>query len=394
MFKTAAIYIIFTALGRSGAFLLLPLLTSSMSKSDFGILAIFSNLMILFTPIISLNANITLSRNFSEENKLLISELENNSLLLFLILIIISTSLLVFPESNEYWDIIFLSLVSSLVGAFAAIHLMNYQLNHDAKSFGITQIIGMLGNVIVTLSFYILDELNYLTRALAILIGLYAPFYKEINRSILSFRPRKIKNKWIREGAKLYPLSILTWFLLQSDKLIMSNIFGLSVAGGYFFIYTLCLPLYLILNGLSRVIYTYIYQYKNDLVYQVKYLTAFTLISFLISILYLPLASFGLEMFIDEKFHQDQIFIFPTICYILISHVAASVQTLLISRGDNKNVTIYTLMAVLSYGAFVFFFGQTDPVYIVYGVSVGYLVLMFMLTVNIIRIKRREGVLC
>ncbi|EGU56696.1 hypothetical protein VINI7043_17629 [Vibrio nigripulchritudo ATCC 27043] len=79
MFKTALIYIIFTAIGRSGAFLLLPLLTVNMTKTDFGYLAVFSNLMICFTPIISINGNIILSRNFSSDNKFLLENLQNNS---------------------------------------------------------------------------------------------------------------------------------------------------------------------------------------------------------------------------------------------------------------------------------------------------------------------------
>ncbi|PJC86308.1 hypothetical protein CSW98_08805 [Vibrio sp. HA2012] len=392
MFKTAFTYIIFTALGRSGAFVLLPLLTVNMSKDDFGYLSIFSNLMIFFTPLISMNGNITLSRNFNTDNKLIISHLQNNSIFVFIVAMVFALMAWLFIP--VYGELIILSLMASLFGSFSALHLMKLQLNNNAKRFGILQLIGMIGNILITLLFFFLNELDYFTRACAIIVGLYLPFCREINNSIYRMSLKIINKKWIIEGFKLYPLSLMTWFLLYSDKLFMGKLHSVDEAGGYFLIYTLCLPLDLCLNGFGRVIYTSIYRNRENVKMQFKYIAIFSLITVSGSFLYVPIAKIGLEYFIDEKFHSDAKFIFPMVLYILLSHIASMIQTVLISTGDNINVSKFNLIAIMVYASLLFIFGTDKPINVPFCVVAGYSVLIFMLLAKVSYKTRCEEKLC
>ncbi|EGU56695.1 hypothetical protein VINI7043_17624 [Vibrio nigripulchritudo ATCC 27043] len=271
---------------------------------------------------------------------------------------------------------------------------MKLQLNNDAKGFGILQLVGMTVNISITLLFFALNELDYLTRALAIVVGLYLPFYREINSSLYRFSIKLLEKKWIVEGTKLYPLSIMTWFLLHSDKLLIGKLHGMDTAGGYFLIYSLCLPLDLCLNGFGRVIYTSVYRNKEKIKTQSRFVAIFSLIAIGGSAFYIPIANFGLEFFIDDKFHSDAKFILPIVMYVVLSHIASMIQTMLISTGNNLSVSKHNLIATLVYVFSLLIFGADNSTYVPFCVVAGYSVLICTLLIKVIYKAKNEEKVC
>lgn len=241
LFRNAGIYTIGHILNAAIPFLLMPVLTRYLSPEDYGVTAMLTVLMGIYTPFVGINLPGFVSVAYFKKNlnfSLVISTafgLLMVSLLIAIIVTIIGrdiiSDLAQFP-SDWLWVVILLCFTNFFIMVLQNIQ----QVKGYAKEYTIIQLGQTSINLLLSLCFVVLFAMNWQGRIWAqVLTGIV--FMLVAARLLYSWRLLKWQfsfdymHKSLAFGLPLIPHALCGFFVLAADRLFISNMVGLSEVG-------------------------------------------------------------------------------------------------------------------------------------------------------------------
>lgn len=223
------------------SFLLLPLYTSYLITSEFGIVDLITSYVTLLVPIITLELEMSVFRylvdvrNKSDETKKLISNnflILLSSLLLFIVLYLLVTT---FWSFDYRFLILFCIVVCTLSGNF----LQVARGLGDTVGYAVSCIITGITTVILNVLFIVVFKWGafgmILSMALANLFCAMFLFIKErlYKKMDFSLSDKKLRKEMYKYSIPLVPNGVSWWVVNISDRTIISVVLGAAFNGIY-----------------------------------------------------------------------------------------------------------------------------------------------------------------
>lgn len=242
--KSTMVYTTGDAIGKAIPFFLLPIVTRYLTTSDFGILSNFSVAVQIFTAICALNTYSALTVSYytlnEEERPHYISNLIYLMCMLALVCLVGVT---LFSKHITHmlgislpWQI--LAIVSSLATSIFMLYTSVLRMEKRSVMFSGVQALQALVAALLAIYFVVILRWNWQGRVLSMVAGALLSLMLSLwllSKEHQVFKKFDVNN--IREafvfGLPLLPHTLSFWFKSGVDKIILTNIVGLSANGVY-----------------------------------------------------------------------------------------------------------------------------------------------------------------
>lgn len=294
--NNAAIYTLANVAGSAVPFLLLPLLTRILSPAEYGIVSMYSTLLVALGAVAGLSVHGAVSVRMFDKST-------NQSQYLGTVLQILSFSLvlvLCLITLCATWLSKWLGLPSQwlIFGVFAAgaqflinIRLVIWQIEGKALYFGVFQLTQVVINVLLSLALVFLVKLGWEGRLAGISIALYLCGLWGIATLVYAkrihwkFNPKYAKDA-LRFGIPLIPHAIGSLLIGLGDRLIIANQLDLNAVGIYTAAMQLGLVISIIADAISKAFSPWIYGCLADNDFRQKHrVVCFTYLYWLVLLL-------------------------------------------------------------------------------------------------------------
>lgn len=279
LLKGIGVYLTSNILNALIPFFLLPILTRSLSIEEYGQVVMFQTFLSAVSVIVGLNAIGAANRKYYDGGVDQIVLMKFNGscchilLVSFLFLsfvgIIFKAQLAKILSIPEWW--VFYAILAASFLFITNMRLGQWQIRNKAKSFGLLQVGGGIGNMLLSVIFVVLLHLNGEGRIDAIVISsaLTAVFsmallYRDRLIDIFSFRLEYIKEA-LHFGVPLLPHSFGMLLLSMSDRFIINHKLGVSEVGIYMVALQLSSALAVIFDAINKAFIPWLfYGLKNE----------------------------------------------------------------------------------------------------------------------------------
>jgi O-antigen/teichoic acid export membrane protein len=330
LIKNAFIYTLTDVINKAIPFLLLPILTKYLSPSEYGLVATFSTFMMITSIIIELNMSNAINIFFfgSEKEKLNIY-IVNTILISLLITIISLLSISLFSQyfSNllsisDNW--IYLGIVTVFFQFITTINLVLWQAEHEAKKYGLYQILQTILNLFLTILLVVYfkfgAEGQILAQTSSIILFSFFSLFILYKRNYLKYTISiNYMKDAIKFGLPLIPLSLSGWLRTGADRLLLTNIIGTAATGIYVVGFQFGMIISILSIAFNKAFNQFLYKKlsninpseKNQLViFSYIYFTLILFLALIVSIV----SPWIIKNFLDEKY-INSIEIVPWICF-------------------------------------------------------------------------------
>jgi O-antigen/teichoic acid export membrane protein len=271
--KNSLVYLITDGINKAIPFLLLPFLTYYLTADDYGIITNF-NVLVQILSVLYLSTAAALPVMYYKLDKKQYSIYLSNMIILNTITIFIVSIILIVSNSllTQALKLSFLfQIITILVVWFSSITNMNmilWRCEERAILFGKYQISQSLLNVLSTIFFVIILLLTWKGR-------IYSYLMSSVVFGIISFFIIKKKGYWKFNISKEYlkhmilfaiplmPHALSFWFKSGADKILLTNMCGLSENGLYSVAITLGAIVTMVLVSFNNAFSPYLYKKLN-----------------------------------------------------------------------------------------------------------------------------------
>lgn len=242
LLKSTIIYSISDIIGKAIPFILLPIVARYLSTSDFGILTNFSVAAQIFIAVCALNTYSALSVSYHKLDKgVLGSYLSNLIYLISLISIVCFVLTNVFSGVIEHYLGISrlwqnLAIVSAFGTAVFSLYTSLLRMQENVLKFSAYQIFQSLIGGILAVVFVVVMKWNWEGRILSIVLAAVITLLIIIWNMVKDrFLFKRIDLRQIKDafyfGLPLLPHTLSFWFKSGVDRIIITNLVGLSANG-------------------------------------------------------------------------------------------------------------------------------------------------------------------
>lgn len=349
-------YSFINVLNASIPFILLPVLTTYLSPSDYGTLSLFQLLMLISTPIILMNTQGLLTIEYSKlsftEFQNLVSSMVVISIFGFLFLEVLffifeRYILYYFHVPQEYLYFIPLFI---LLQAIPMIVPIIFQAKKEPINFGKYKISMTIVNISLTLLFVIVFSYGWEGRLFGI-VGSFSLFTLVGFAILIKLRLLKLHicivsiKKSLAFGVPLIPHSIAGVFLTMSDRVFLVNMVNESSVGIYSVAFQMASVITILFSSINQAWAPNLFEKLNEnpsmleKMEIVKTTYKIMLLMFGITVLFLFVLPYIFDIFIDEsyseaKFLIDYIaiaFLFQGFYYMVTNYIFYSKKNYLLS---------------------------------------------------------------
>ncbi|MCF2498832.1 lipopolysaccharide biosynthesis protein [Dyadobacter chenhuakuii] len=244
LFRNSLLYVITDAINKAVPFLILPLLTYYLLPADYGIVAnynVYVNFLVIF---IGISVQSIISVNFYKLDKSEIGKYIFN--IFFVIAITLSTcGLVIFLFNKQIEDFLSVGTIFVVSGlaiglsqVLSSINLIIWRLEERPLSFGSYQISQTVCDVGISLVLITVFDMGWRGRLIG--IGTSSVIYGFISIFLLwkrGYLNAFFNKNYIKEifgfCLPLVPHALSIWARAGSDRLIVSNLAGVSASGIY-----------------------------------------------------------------------------------------------------------------------------------------------------------------
>jgi O-antigen/teichoic acid export membrane protein len=353
LIKHGGIYTISNVVNASIPFLLLPVLTRYLSKSDYGIIATFQYLIAFFIPIIGLNTQASVIRRQYDTEKIDFAKyvttciviLLVNTLLLIVLLIPLSpfiSDIAEFP-STWFWTIITVTFFQYLFTLVLGIWQANGKIYRYASFQNFQTALNFFASLLLIISF----QMNWQGRVLAqtvsmVVFGALAllMLYK------MGFLKGQISKKYFIDALKfalpLIPYSFSGWVLYTMDRIFINNMIGLDETGLYSVAFQISMIINLLQLSFNTAWVPWFYKQvrKNEASLNlkiVKFTYAFIIANFLFAFLLILAAPLFFKFFLGKDFYQAGDYLW----WLALAQAASAIHVITVSYINLHNKNIY-----------------------------------------------------
>lgn len=263
--KNSSIYLTANLLNAAIPFLLLPILTRYLTVEEYGQIAMFQMLLSGLSTFIGLNSIGSATRKFyddvSEKNLKVFNGtcfqlLITSSLLCVILVFFLKDKLSQFLAIPVNW--IYIAILISIFTYITTFLLTQWQINNQAKKFGILQVSGSLINMLLSLQLVILLKEGAEGRVNAQLLSVFIIaflsiiiLYRKKIITIFSFNFNYLKEA-LFYGTPLIPHHIGIFFISAIDRFFINKEMGLEKAGIYMVAMQLSSALTILFDAINK----------------------------------------------------------------------------------------------------------------------------------------------
>jgi len=325
LLHSAGIYTATNILNSAIPFLLLPILTRYLSPEDYGIVAMFTIAVSVVSVFTGLNVHGAIGRQYFERDKINFPKYITNclyifaisSFFIFLVLLIFQRFISSITEIPQRW--LWAVWVVSVGDFVILVNLTLWQVQVKPLSYGIYKILITIGNLGLSILFVVFLTMKWQGRILAqvLVMGSF---------SLISFFILK-KGKWVEKGfskdyvqdalkfgVPLVPHAIGGIAIVMTDRLLITNMIGISDTG----IYTVGAQIGMIIglaeDSFNRAWVPFLYDKlsKGDYASKikiVKFTYLYNVLIILVALLLGLLAPWFLSVFVGKDFRGAGIYV-------------------------------------------------------------------------------------
>jgi len=360
--KNISLYTFLNLIYSSVPFILLPILTNHLSKSEYGIVDMFTNISFIVTPLIGLNIGASVIRYYFDRHKIDFSIFIYN-ILLFLILFgllltLVSTCLsLVFSDflnkENIPYLIIPLAVIYALFSQIIEVTLSVWRAQEKPVNFGVFRILKTIFDFGISIYFIIVLRYGWEGR---VYISVIVSIIFAILALILLNSSIKIKRKYnkrylkiaINYSAPLILHSIGGYIISFSDRFIILYYLGINQVGIYAVAYQIGMVMSFINNSFNQAWTPYFFSIlkENDSAKKIKlqqYNKYYILLMISLAIIIYLFVPFIYKFFIGKEFNADPQIVF----WILLGYAFNGMYKVLVNYmfyyKNTKKLSFITL---------------------------------------------------
>jgi O-antigen/teichoic acid export membrane protein len=304
---------------------LLPILTTYLSKEDYGVVSIFQVLTMVVLPLIGFNAHAALEREYYNQKRNFSIYVTN---CLFLLIVAGVTFVMLFLSAQTFLSDLtdFPSEFLWTVPVYCVFHngceilLSFWRVHNRASAYGIFRIARTLIEIGVSVLLVVVFSRGWLGRVSgmtfsATLFGLIAVFILYQART-LRFR---ILGDYIQDilkfGVPLIPHTLGGVIIIYSDRIFITNMLGLTETGSYTVGYQVAMAIYLLQSSFNLAWVPWFYNKLNNkdtlIQKQIVNITYWYFLAILTCALLLTVATPLIFMiFINESYNDSIQFVF------------------------------------------------------------------------------------
>lgn len=392
----SAIYIGFDVLNKAIPFLLLPIMTKYLSPEEYGSLASFQAMVVLFMIMISLETHSSIGINYYRLSK---EQLNHYIMGVIAITVFISVLLLlsiVVSNAFNLLPILFnvnyylLAVIISLLSLLGQINLILYRFSENPIAFGMVNFLSVIGGTIVSLYLVISMHYGWEGRAFGMLIGVlilaFFFFRLLVQDKIIS---QKINFEYIKDSLKIgipiIPHALAGFARSGADRFILVGLVGISSVGIYGVSFQIASVIMILASGINMAWTPYFYKQlalssinKEQLV-KYSYVIIFGFILF--AVLYLFVIDFIFYHFINKAYSEGKMlailisfgFSLEIVYYIFVNYLFYMKKTIYISYS--------TFLSAVAYFGFLY---MLTPIYGLIGIGIAFILSYLISTVLII----------
>lgn len=317
LIKSSGIYTLANIINKSIPFFLLPVLTSYLTPTDYGIVSMFTVLLGIVLPFMGLNSNASISRKFYDDNKDFSLYLSTALYILiassfFVLLIFVIFSNEIAQVSGFPKDYMLLVVLGGFGNSIIQLTLTLWRVREKPVQFGIFQIAQTILNVVISLILVVgaaqgwQGRVNGQLIAISVFacIGLLFVIKKEKIKFNYSMEYAK---DLVSYGVPLIPHALGAFIITMTDRIFITNMIGINETGVYTVAFQIGMIIQLLQDSFNKAWIPYLFSNLKEGTEKIKQkLVKITYIYFviilLITILLSVLAPFVVNVFIGEAF--------------------------------------------------------------------------------------------
>ena len=262
--KKSSIYILVSIFSGALSFLLLPILTNHLSPEDYGVFELYRSLISLMQGFMIFGTNTLIFGNFFKWTKLELKIFLHNSIFIFLMLLIILSSLSLISGINSYLfnefslplSIVLTGLITVFFQSVTSLQTTIFQIKGKAIKYAFFTAGFSLITFVITYILVVHYSLNWHGPVISILLASLI-FFIITNFNFLKLG---IKINYPLSKLKLifflgFPLiftHVTGWIIEAFDKIMISSILSNSATGNYSANYKFSMIVFLVQVGVLR----------------------------------------------------------------------------------------------------------------------------------------------
>jgi len=347
-------------------FLLLPFLTTYLTKTEYGIIDVFTNISFIITPLIGLNVSASIIRYYFEKNKFDFSVFIYN-IILFLILFGIGLSIITFALSYLFSDfleqenipyiIIPLAVLYALFSQVIEVTLSIWRAQEKPLKFGLFRIIKTITDFGISIYFIVFLKYGWEGR---VYVSVFVAFTFSILAIIMLKSAINIKKKYnkrylkiaINYSAPLILHSIGGYIISFSDRFIILYYLGIEEVGRYAVAYQIGMVMSFINSSFNQAWTPYLFSIlkennvkkkikiqKYNKYYFILMLVLALIIYFVVPIIY--------DFFIGKEFEADP----QIVLWVLLGYAFNGMYKIIVNYmfyyKNTKKLSLITIISSL-----------------------------------------------
>lgn len=314
LIKNTMIYAISDIIVKSIPFLMLPVITSYLNQDEYGMLALFNNLVEIMTVIILLGANAFFRVEFFKgryDTFELLAELflgvkKRAKILSILNIIII---VIFFRNSEYFWFIIIpmLAWAKSIISVFMAYYQCKEKPLYIAK-INISQ---AAINASLTVLFFLCGwgiEGRYFGIFFSVIVVSLTLLVIYSSRVKIKYKNSLLSKKSSKFGLGLLPYSLSWWLRTGADTYVILYFLGAAVLGEFSIITQLSMVLLIVTNSINQGLMPTLYRFlsNNEFKRYVMYCIACLGVVLFVAISYSIVGQLVIDTFINDSYSIDK----------------------------------------------------------------------------------------
>jgi O-antigen/teichoic acid export membrane protein len=353
----AIIYVASNFFNAALPFLLLPILTSKLSPSEYGLTSMVMVLVTFVYPIITFGIFGAISRAYHRDEVDNFSKYVGNCLFIALTGFVFVNFVFLFSEDlivkytkiPTYWY--FSCLVIALENFIIDLNLLTYRLKFKAKQYAQNKMSQTIFSFILTYIFVVNLEYGWkgviIAKLIVLTIYSFYSLYLLIKNKNIEF---KINKTYIRNallfGIPLVPHLMAGFVINVSDRVFITNIMDVSKTGSYAVAYQIGSVIDLVSNSINLAWVPWLFSNLKNFEKNKNKIRKTTILGILgivsIAVIFILLLPFIVKLFVSKEFEIS----FPVIILVVIGLVFQGCYLLFVNylfyNGRTKIVSIIT----------------------------------------------------
>lgn len=353
LFRGFAIYLGSSVVNKAIPFLLLPILTRYLSTEEYGILAIYQVMISFGMPIVGMNMQNNITRNFFSKSKEFVARMVFNLFLVLTVsssifLLVISGYLLVggtqFSIPERWLYVLPLIAFTNMVNSFNLTILRNRK---RAAEFGVFQISRTIIDLSITILLIVVYTYGWEGRAMGILVGSFlisiSSVYRIWQSGYLLFEIDKTQIREIlRISIPLIPHALGTVIITLGDRIFIDQMVSTSAVGIYTVGYQFGMIMTLVVTSFNKTWSPWMYELLSEekeenkvTIVKATYLVSGCFIA--LALIVTGISYYLLPLMTAEEYHSG----FVYVIWIAMGYAFNGMYTLVFPYGVHVGKTSY-----------------------------------------------------